>query len=229
MPFTYVSWDALQSMVIGGGVTFAVQAVEIGANQVPLPIGNAVLVTCGPFECMEGPAPPEISIANSGACSEWDPTVDIQVGKIDNDGWRRHRRHRERRRDLGMVISSSLALKVKHSWSGVANGRNTSTTVDVGRSSSGATVAMKAVEGIVMVDTDTNDDETISDDERACDNTYDGGRPHRPAEGLLPPAGPGSRRRRRRLSRGLRHRTAAAGRGGELGPGGLGEPIRSRT
>ena len=43
-----------------------------------------MLVTCGPFECMMGPAAPEITIANSDACEMWDPTVEIQVGKVDN-------------------------------------------------------------------------------------------------------------------------------------------------
>ena len=64
-PFTYVSWDAMQSMVVSTGVTFAVQAVEIGANQVAIPIGDATFVTCGPFECAMGMDAPEISIANS--------------------------------------------------------------------------------------------------------------------------------------------------------------------
>ena len=42
-PFEYVNWSAMQSMVVSTGVTFAVQPVEIGANQVPLPIGDATL------------------------------------------------------------------------------------------------------------------------------------------------------------------------------------------
>ena len=138
----------MQSMVVTTGATFAVQAVEIGANQVAIPIGDATFVTCGPFECAMGMDAPEISIANSGTCNKWDPTVDVQVGRIDNDvvadadddtgndGV-----------DLGMVISSSVALKVKHSWSGVSNGRNTSTTVEVGKSSTGATVGMNWVTG----------------------------------------------------------------------------------
>ena len=72
-PFTYVSWSALQSMVISSGATFAVQPVEIGANQVPIPIGAATLVTCGPFECGMGAEVPELSVANSPVCAAWDP------------------------------------------------------------------------------------------------------------------------------------------------------------
>ena len=41
MPFTHVSWNALQTMVVTTGATFALQPVEIGANQLPLPIGDA--------------------------------------------------------------------------------------------------------------------------------------------------------------------------------------------
>ena len=85
VPFLYVDWDAMQSMVVTTGVTFAVQAVEIGANQVPLPIGEATLVTCGPFECAEGPVAPMLSIANSKMCTDWDPSVEFEIGKVDND------------------------------------------------------------------------------------------------------------------------------------------------
>ena len=44
----------MQSMVVTTGVTFAVQSVEIGANQVAIPIGDAAFVTCGPFTCAMG-------------------------------------------------------------------------------------------------------------------------------------------------------------------------------
>ena len=117
---------------------------------------------------------PEISVANSGTCNKWDPMVDIQVGKIDNDvvadddddtgndGV-----------DLGMVITSSVALKVKHSWSGVSNGQNTSTTVEVAKSSTGATLTMNWVEGIVRTDAGPDADaDTTNDDIDACDNDY---------------------------------------------------------
>ena len=102
-PFAYVSWNAMQSMVVTTGVTFAVQAVEIGANQVPIPIGDATFVTCGPFECAMGTDAPEISIANSRSARPGIRRLRLQVGKVDNDvvntrGRRsvwtpRHRRH----------------------------------------------------------------------------------------------------------------------------------------
>ena len=65
-------------------MTFAVQPVEIGANQVPIPIGPR-LVTCGPFECAMGRKMPELSVANSPVCTAWDPELELQVGLIDND------------------------------------------------------------------------------------------------------------------------------------------------
>ena len=80
MPFQYVTWQALQGMVVTTGVTFAVQPVEIGANQVSIPIGDATLVTCGPFQCMEGPMPPPISIADSSVCEGWMPEATLHLG-----------------------------------------------------------------------------------------------------------------------------------------------------
>ena len=148
-PFEYVSWSALQSMVVTTGVTFAVQPVEIGANQVPMPIGDAALVTCGPFECMMGPAPPPISIANSAACSAWDPEVTLQVGYVDNtavstdtdtsttidvanDGV-----------DIGWAYTSTSAMTVKHHFDGVARGENFSTSSpDVGRASTDTAIPL---------------------------------------------------------------------------------------
>ena len=83
-PFAYVKWDALQSMVVDMGATFAVTPVEIGANQVPIPIGGATLVTCGPFECMTGPMAPDIMMS-SAACDAWDPDFELEIGLVDND------------------------------------------------------------------------------------------------------------------------------------------------
>ena len=63
-PFSFVSWTALQSAVVGDGVTFTVQPVEIGANQDAIPVGEATSVTCGPFDCVTGTDAPALSIAN---------------------------------------------------------------------------------------------------------------------------------------------------------------------
>ena len=42
-------------------------------------------VTCGPFECADGTDAPEISVSNSAVCSAWDPSLTLQVGRVDND------------------------------------------------------------------------------------------------------------------------------------------------
>ncbi len=180
-PFTYVSWETMQSQVIASGATFAVQAVEIGANQVPIPIGDATFVTCGPFECVMGMDAPDLSIANSAVCSAWDPSVEIMVGKVDNDvldanvsgGTPEARWDGNDGVDLGIATSSSVAMKVKHVFSGVAGGTNTSSTVDAAKGSD-KTLAMKAVSGAFLVNADADDDDTEWDDSiAACDNSYE--------------------------------------------------------
>ena len=185
VPFLYVDWGAMQSMVVTTGVTFAVQAVEIGANQVPLPIGDAMLVTCGPFECMEGPVAPMLSIANSKVCTDWDPEVEIQVGKVDNDviqaddiadtaadgSVATDGVNGNDGIDLGIVASSSVAMNVKHIFSGVDGGTNTDETVEAAKGSD-KTLAMAAVASI-HVDADDDDVTTVGIDETmVCDNTY---------------------------------------------------------
>ena len=84
MPFAHLSWNAPQALVVASGVTFVLQPVEIGANQVPLPIGDPHPITCGPFECAMGMDAPEVTIENSMACTMWEPTLELQVGLIDN-------------------------------------------------------------------------------------------------------------------------------------------------
>ena len=184
-PFTYVDWKAMQSMVINDGVTFSVQAVEIGANQVPVPIGPSVLVTCGPFECAEDSAtPPELSIANSKMCTNWDPSVMIQVGKVDNDVLGPDSGEEATDGvntndgiDLGIVTSSSLKMNVKSVFAGVAGGTNTSSTSEAA-SGSNKTLGMKAVGSgtgaVITVDADADDGDTAGIDEsEVCDNMYE--------------------------------------------------------
>ena len=90
MPFTRVSWSLLQSKVVAtdGGATFMVQRTAIGANQEMEPSGDVAYITCGPFECIEGMDAPEPSLANSAVCQAWSPSLEIEVGYIDNDGVR---------------------------------------------------------------------------------------------------------------------------------------------
>ena len=174
MPFGRVSWELLQSDVLSDGATFMVQRAVVGANQEMEPSGDVAYVTCGPFACMEGSDPPEISIANSAACQGWDPELDLQVGRIDNDVVADDTDDTGNDGvDLGMVFKSSLAMKVKHSWSGVANGRNTDTTVDVAKSSTGATMGMNWVMDVIQTDAGPdNDADETGDNIDACDNTY---------------------------------------------------------
>ena len=121
----------MQSMVVTTGATFAVQAVEIGANQVAVPIGDSTFVTCGPFECVMGMDAPEISIANSPKCNAWDPTLELHMGLVDNDVLESGENTDDTDNDgidLGWVTSSSLAMNVKHVFSGVSGATNTDAT-----------------------------------------------------------------------------------------------------
>ncbi len=84
MPFANTVWLAKQSEVVEDGVTF-----EIARAGVMEPgDGDVVYVTCGPFRCtevmMEKPAAPEITIDDSPKCTAWNPTLELQVGLIDN-------------------------------------------------------------------------------------------------------------------------------------------------
>ena len=68
----------------GNGATFILQPVVMGANQVPLPVGDPHPMTCGPFQCGPGIMGPEITIEDSDKCNDWDPTLHLDVGLIDN-------------------------------------------------------------------------------------------------------------------------------------------------
>ena len=186
MPFTHVgaedNWELLQSAVLDGGATFMVQRARLGANQEMEPTNNDVsYITCGPFECQEGMDPPMISIANSAACTAWDPMVEIQVGKVDNDVVPTGEDADTRTDvndgiDLGIVTSSSLPIKVKHVFSGVANGRNTSISVDAAKGSDKVLAMKGGADGYITVNAATDDDATVGVNEAmVCDNGYDEG------------------------------------------------------
>ena len=175
MPFGRVDWELLQSDVLSDGATFMVQRAVIGANQEMEPSGDVAYVTCGPFECVDGMDAPMLSIANSGVCTAWDPDVEIMVGKVDNDVLSQDAPGELETNDgvdLGIVTSSSIAMKVKHIFSGVAGGRNTTSTVDAAKGSN-KTLAMKAVTGVLLVSADMDDGDTVNTDESVvCDNMY---------------------------------------------------------
>ena len=199
MPFSYVSWSAMQSMVVSDGVTFMVQRTTVGANQEMEPTGDVAYVTCGPFECAEGDMAPELSIANSSMCTDWDPSVEVQVGKVDNDVIAPDSGEEDADGvntndgiDLGIVTSSSLKMNVKHIMSGVSAGTNSETTVEAA-SGSDKTLAMKAISGVITVDADADVGDTVGIDEsEVCDNTYDEGTLTDRPKGCFRLIGPGA-------------------------------------
>ena len=89
-PFMHVSWNAMQSAVANDGVTFKFQRVTTGAGQEPMAMGDMMYITCGPFECTEAadevPAAPEITIANSAACTAFEAELTLNVGIGFNGG-----------------------------------------------------------------------------------------------------------------------------------------------
>ena len=175
MPFAHVEWMAPQALVVGhedapgNGATFLVTPVTIGANQIPLPIGDPVPVTCGPFRCAEGSLTgPEITIEDSMECTMWEPTLELQVGLIDNslsehegtafvaasgddaqvtevtvfDGL-----------DLGWHYTSSLGVTVTHDLSVTS-----AEVTGVGKESTPTSLAMSSVGEITLGrDTEPND------------------------------------------------------------------------
>ena len=83
-PFTNVSWNAMQAAIANDGVTFKFERVTAAAGQEPTAMGEAMYITCGPFRCSdaadEAPAAPDITIADSAACSEFEVDMNLVVG-----------------------------------------------------------------------------------------------------------------------------------------------------
>ena len=154
MPFSYVAWNAMQSMVVSpDGATFKIMRVTVGANQEMEPTGDVRYVTCGPFDCVDGMDAPDFDLSNSAACNAWEPEVELRVGYIDNtvaiaaetddarvavanDGV-----------DVGWVYSSSEGMKVTHHFDGATDGRNYKvSSPDAGDSSTDSTLTMTDAE-----------------------------------------------------------------------------------
>ena len=187
MPFGRVSWGLMQSAVLSDGATFMVQRAVIGANQMD-DSGDVAYVTCGPFECADGMDPPVPSIANSPVCNAWEPTVEIQVGKIDNDVVGEDTTplngggdaipdgvNTNDGIDLGIVTSSSIEMTVTHIFSGVAKGENLETRTTAAKGTN-RVLTMKDIGVAIDADADTNGNGKIDDAERlVCDNPYDDG------------------------------------------------------
>ena len=81
MPFDFVTWSTMQSAVVSTGATFKIiREGTTGENA-----GDVAYVTCGPFRCQSGMEAPGVTLADSPKCTQWDPTLNLNVGLIDND------------------------------------------------------------------------------------------------------------------------------------------------
>lgn len=127
-PFALLDWSVLQSTVVNDGATFKVTRVTIGANQEMEETGDVAYVTCGPFECMEGMDAPDITIANSAVCQDWDVTFDLEVGRVANRATGTAHRWTEDEAlalndvtgvDLGWVFTSNKGFTATHRVAGV--------------------------------------------------------------------------------------------------------------
>ena len=132
-PFQFVSWDAMQSRVAGDGVTFKLQRISTAAGQEPMPMGDMMYITCGPFECSDAmdeiPAAPDITIANSQACTDFEAELTLNVGLGYNGGDYNgqfgpgmvHGSQEERKRgiDAGWTYTSTSTASVMHEFVGV--------------------------------------------------------------------------------------------------------------
>ena len=172
MPFSYVDWEALQSDVVDGGVTFMIQKTAMGANQEMEPTGDVAYVTCGPFECVSGDTAPTITSMDDDSYVAWDPMLDISYGWVDNDVFDDDAGDNEDPTaddgiDLGWVTSSTLGMGVKHIFNGVPDGRNFSVTGPdaAGDKNAKATALSTVVDGVAD-DADTDDvDESETNNE----------------------------------------------------------------
>ena len=119
-PFTYLVWSALQADIAGDGVTFRFDRVTTGAGQEPTPTGDTMYITCGPFRCSEAstetPAAPDITIADSAACSGFEADFKVAVGAVRNSALTLPMGV-----DLGWTYTATAAAKVTHVVAGAGN------------------------------------------------------------------------------------------------------------
>ena len=119
-PFTYLVWSALQADIAGDGVTFRFDRVTTGAGQEPTPTGDTMYITCGPFRCSEAstetPAAPDITIADSAACSGFEADFKVAVGAVRNTAL-----SLPMGVDLGWTYTATAAAKVTHVVAGAGN------------------------------------------------------------------------------------------------------------
>ena len=114
-PFGLVTWNALQNAVVREGVTFRFDRVVLGAPQ-GAAAGDSVFITCGPFRCSEAaaerPAPPDITLAESGVCDAFETDFRLRKGIADNG----HARKRRNAVDVGWEYTLSHPATVTHEF-----------------------------------------------------------------------------------------------------------------
>lgn len=134
-PFAHVSWNAMQSVVANSGVVFRFQRITTGAGQEPMPMGDMMYITCGPFECTEAadepPDKPAITIANSAACTAFEADLTLNVGLGYNGGRQNgvsastalpgQQSELKRGIDAGWTYTSSTTATVMHEFMGLAD------------------------------------------------------------------------------------------------------------
>ena len=147
------------------------------------PTGDVQYVTCGPFNCADGMDAPVPSLADSAVCTAWDPTVEFEIGKVDNDvlgpgntGAIAEGSELESNDgiDLGIVTSSTLEMNVKHLFDGVTNGTNTSKIVEAATGTD-KILEMSAIGGPAFITVNAEVDDTATEninESVVCDNTY---------------------------------------------------------
>ena len=119
-PFAYLVWSALQADIAGDGVTFRFDRVTTGAGQEPTPTGETMYITCGPFRCSDAstdaPPAPDITIADSAACSGFEADFRVNVGAVRNAGL-----NLPMGVDLGWSYTTTASAKVTHVVAGAGN------------------------------------------------------------------------------------------------------------
>ena len=121
-PFSDRTWNAMQTQVAGDGVSFKFERVSTGAGQEPMPTGDVMYITCGPFRCSEAademPAAPEITLADSEVCENFDVNLRLVKGGVLNGNYFTDASGV----DVGWVYTATHAATVTHVFENVTAG-----------------------------------------------------------------------------------------------------------
>ena len=121
-PFSDRTWNAMQTMVAGDGVSFKFERVSTGAGQEPMPTGDVMYITCGPFRCSEAademPAAPQITLADSAVCDDFEVNLRLVKGGALNGYYKNDASGV----DVGWVYTSTHAARVTHTFENVTAG-----------------------------------------------------------------------------------------------------------